>query len=156
MENKDLYKDTISNSKEESMQKALLILQENMEKEHSKIKRPDINVKKTILKIFGVILLEVILLIIGIYNFEKIYIFVLMLILILAIIMVTSKNIIINMILLYQRLASEELRESCLFEPTCSEYMILAIRKYGTIKGVYKGIRRLLRCHSPNGGIDYP
>jgi putative component of membrane protein insertase Oxa1/YidC/SpoIIIJ protein YidD len=34
--------------------------------------------------------------------------------------------------------------------------MILAIKKYGIIKGIYKGIKRLLRCHSPNGGIDYP
>jgi uncharacterized protein len=34
--------------------------------------------------------------------------------------------------------------------------MILAIVKYGTIKGVYLGLKRLLRCRVPNGGIDYP
>jgi putative component of membrane protein insertase Oxa1/YidC/SpoIIIJ protein YidD len=34
--------------------------------------------------------------------------------------------------------------------------MILAIEKYGVVKGVIKGIRRILRCNYPNGGIDYP
>jgi putative component of membrane protein insertase Oxa1/YidC/SpoIIIJ protein YidD len=34
--------------------------------------------------------------------------------------------------------------------------MILAIQKYGLIKGIKKGVRRIKRCHYPNGGIDYP
>jgi putative component of membrane protein insertase Oxa1/YidC/SpoIIIJ protein YidD len=34
--------------------------------------------------------------------------------------------------------------------------MIMAINKYGLFRGVYKGIRRLLRCKPPNGGEDYP
>jgi putative membrane protein insertion efficiency factor len=76
--------------------------------------------------------------------------------LLVIIIILTSKKNIINLILLYQKYAPEKIRMSCLFEPTCSEYMILAIKKYGIIKGIYKGIKRLLRCHSPNGGIDYP
>ena len=48
------------------------------------------------------------------------------------------------------------IRCNCLFVPNCSEYMILAIKKYGAYKGVRKGISRLLRCHEPNGGEDYP
>ncbi len=45
---------------------------------------------------------------------------------------------------------------ACVFEPTCSEYMKLAVIKYGAIKGVFKGIKRILRCKPENGGIDYP
>ena len=35
----------------------------------------------------------------------------------------------------------------CCMYPTCSEYMILAIEKYGSIKGFYKGLVRITRCH---------
>ena len=57
---------------------------------------------------------------------------------------------------LYQNKASDETRLRCVFEPSCSVYMIMAIEKYGSIIGIYKGIRRLMRCHPPNGGVDYP
>jgi putative membrane protein insertion efficiency factor len=44
---------------------------------------------------------------------------------------------------------------SCRFTPTCSEYSIDAINKYGTIKGFYLSLRRILRCHPFNpGGYD--
>jgi len=56
----------------------------------------------------------------------------------------------------YQRYASDDIRVSCVFKPTCSEYMILALNKYGVIRGSIGGIKRLLRCHYPNGGTDYP
>ncbi len=67
-----------------------------------------------------------------------------------------SKKIIIWCIKLYQNKAPDTVRLRCVFEPSCSEYMILAIEKYGVLKGVNKGIDRLKRCHPPNGGIDYP
>lgn len=38
-------------------------------------------------------------------------------------------------------------RKTCVFYPTCSEYTVLAIGKYGAIKGVYLGIKRILQCH---------
>ncbi len=43
----------------------------------------------------------------------------------------------------------------CRFHPTCSEYAIQAINRYGVIRGSYKALGRLLRCHpwSP-GGYD--
>ena len=56
----------------------------------------------------------------------------------------------------YQLLAPEKRRMACRFEPSCSQYMILAIRKYGAIRGLIKGIKRLRRCHYPNGGYDLP
>ncbi len=57
---------------------------------------------------------------------------------------------------MYQASASFRLRNSCRFEPTCSNYMILALNKHGITKGTLKGIFRLLRCRPPNGGIDFP
>ena len=42
----------------------------------------------------------------------------------------------------------------CRFTPTCSEYMIEAIEKFGVNKGIKLGIKRILRCH-PNGGCGY-
>lgn len=54
----------------------------------------------------------------------------------------------------YQRAISPYLGSNCRYTPTCSQYYIEAIRKYGPIKGNYIGIRRLLRCH-PWGGHGY-
>ena len=62
----------------------------------------------------------------------------------------------ILLIHLYRYIAPKRLRMSCLFEPTCSEYMILALKKYGFIRGWSKGIKRITRCRQPHGGIDYP
>ena len=66
------------------------------------------------------------------------------------------KRSVIGAVLLYKVLAPMKVRRRCVFTPTCSTYMIMAIVKYGLVVGVYKGIRRLLRCHPPNGGEDYP
>jgi putative membrane protein insertion efficiency factor len=63
---------------------------------------------------------------------------------------------IICLVRLYQKKAPVSLRQSCRYTPSCSNYMILSVIKYGAIKGSLKGISRILRCHSPNGGIDYP
>jgi uncharacterized protein len=42
----------------------------------------------------------------------------------------------------------------CRFQPTCSQYMLDAVRLHGPWRGVWKGLRRLLRCH-PFGGSGY-
>jgi putative component of membrane protein insertase Oxa1/YidC/SpoIIIJ protein YidD len=34
--------------------------------------------------------------------------------------------------------------------------MLLAIEKYGLIKGIIKGLKRIWKCKYPNGGLDYP
>lgn len=43
---------------------------------------------------------------------------------------------------------------SCRYTPTCSQYMIEAVMKYGVLKGGWMGIRRICRCH-PWGGSGY-
>ena len=68
-----------------------------------------------------------------------------------------AKRIIIGIVRIYQHYAPEEIRRKCLFKPTCSEYMILALKKYGLIKGLYKGIYRMFfRCCGSLYSIDYP
>ncbi|HDR1420458.1 TPA: membrane protein insertion efficiency factor YidD [Pasteurella multocida] len=62
----------------------------------------------------------------------------------------------IQLILLYQRLAPQKIRDAFRFEPSCSNYAILAIQKYGFLKGWTMAINRLNRCKYPNGGIDNP
>ncbi|MCI7309545.1 MAG: membrane protein insertion efficiency factor YidD [Prevotella sp.] len=57
-------------------------------------------------------------------------------------------------IMFYQRCISPFTPPSCRFTPTCSEYTRQALLKYGPIKGLWLGIRRLLRCH-PWGGCGY-
>ena len=43
----------------------------------------------------------------------------------------------------------------CKFHPTCSEYTKQAIEKYGAFKGIYIGIKRILRCNPfSKGGYD--
>jgi putative membrane protein insertion efficiency factor len=57
----------------------------------------------------------------------------------------------------YQAGISPLIGRNCRFTPTCSQYAIEAITKYGTIRGGWRGIRRILRCHPFNpGGYDPP
>lgn len=76
--------------------------------------------------------------------------------LVLLFIAADSKRILCTCIKIYQRYAPSNLRNKCRFEPSCSEYMFLAIEKYGVCKGVKKGIGRLHRCNINGGGYDYP
>ena len=58
----------------------------------------------------------------------------------------------------YQLLISPLIGPRCRFHPTCSEYMILAVEKFGVWKGIPKGIWRLLKCHPLYRGdpVDFP
>jgi hypothetical protein len=57
----------------------------------------------------------------------------------------------------YQRAISPLLGSQCRFAPTCSQYMIEAIEKYGPVRGVFKGTMRICRCHPFHpGGYDPP
>lgn len=52
-----------------------------------------------------------------------------------------------KIIIFYQKNLSPFKNPSCVFYPTCSEYTKEAIEKYGSIKGVFLGIKRILKCH---------
>lgn len=65
------------------------------------------------------------------------------------------KNVLILLIKTYRKYISPLKPPCCRFYPTCSEYAIEAIEKYGAMKGSFLAIRRILRCHPFNpGGYD--
>jgi len=66
------------------------------------------------------------------------------------------KYIIIYIVKFYQLTLGLMFRGNCRFSPSCSEYMIRAVKKYGALMGVWKGVQRLSKCHpySKHYGID--
>ena len=57
----------------------------------------------------------------------------------------------------YQLLLSPLLGRNCRFTPSCSEYFILAVKKYGALSGAVRGVLRICRCHPFHpGGYDPP
>lgn len=59
------------------------------------------------------------------------------------------------MIRAYQRFISPLTGGSCRFHPTCSEYTVQAVERYGAAKGLWLGAKRISRCHPFNpGGFD--
>jgi len=56
---------------------------------------------------------------------------------------------------LYKRWVSPSLPPSCRYVPTCSEYAMEAVERYGALRGGWMAFRRLLRCHPfVKGGLD--
>jgi len=65
------------------------------------------------------------------------------------------KNVIMTLLRFYKRRISPWLGENCRFYPSCSVYMLEAVEKYGAMKGVWLGIKRLAKCHPFHpGGYD--
>ena len=54
----------------------------------------------------------------------------------------------------YQLGVSPFIGPRCRFQPTCSQYFIEAVRKYGALRGSWRGLCRIGRCH-PWGGSGY-
>ena len=63
------------------------------------------------------------------------------------------KKVLISIINIYQKLPISS-HAYCRYTPTCSEYMKLAIDRFGVIKGLKLGIKRLVRCN-PKGEFGY-
>lgn len=65
------------------------------------------------------------------------------------------KRVLIWLVKGYRRFISPCLPPACRFTPTCSQYALEAIEKYGALKGGYLALRRILRCHPFHpGGYD--
>jgi putative membrane protein insertion efficiency factor len=72
-----------------------------------------------------------------------------------------SARLLVGAIHLYQATLSPVLGRSgvrCRFQPTCSHYGEMAIRKYGTVEGSLKTVWRIARCGpwTPAGTVDFP
>ncbi len=70
--------------------------------------------------------------------------------------LISLKHFALLLIKIYQHIAPISIRSKCRFEPSCSQYMILSINKYGFIKGFIKGVNRIKRCNVNDGGYDNP
>lgn len=66
------------------------------------------------------------------------------------------KRIFLILIRFYQNFISPMFPPSCRYTPTCSQYTYEAIEKYGVLKGLYLGIKRILRCNPFFPGGDDP
>ncbi len=151
------YDKTVSVSRQESLMKALEIAQAAINERNPPVHRPAINLGMILLRnLICLVVAAGAYLTMSLLQVPTAYRIVSVVLLVLGLTAVNARRIIINSVLIYQRYAPERIRASCVFEPTCSQYMILAVEKYGPVKGVAKGIKRLLRCHPPNSGIDYP
>lgn len=63
----------------------------------------------------------------------------------------------IGLVRVYQWLLSPLLGHNCRYQPTCSEYFIESVKKYGTLRGSFRGVLRICRCHPWRpGGYDPP
>ena len=65
------------------------------------------------------------------------------------------KSLLLKLIRFYQRKISPLFGPKCRFYPTCSAYTFEAIERYGAVRGIFLGIRRILRCNILfPGGVD--
>ncbi len=64
------------------------------------------------------------------------------------------KRILISLIRSYQKIPLKS-HQMCKFQPTCSNYAIVAIEEHGCIKGTYLSIKRILRCNPFNKNCGY-
>jgi len=121
------------------------------------LKRPKINWVRVILYILiPVVVLTALIIVLKHFGVSTMMTIMIAITVLIVYNVLTLKRAVICAVKIYQRYAPNSIRNKCRFEPSCSEYMILAVEKYGLIKGVRKGIRRLMRCNINGGGFDYP
>jgi len=141
------------------------------------ISRPDLNIWKAIKNVLIIMLLTLMLALILNYIFKlfglftylpidiqkfqndnpKLFLFLFTAGLELLAFLLFLRKFLIGIVELYQHYASEDVRRRCLFKPTCSEYTILALKKFGVIIGLYKAyIRIFKKCRGNIYRIDYP
>jgi len=65
------------------------------------------------------------------------------------------RAVIVLLLKIYKRVLSPLLPPACRYYPTCSEYTMQAISRYGAMRGLWMGLKRLSRCHPFHaGGLD--
>jgi uncharacterized protein len=65
------------------------------------------------------------------------------------------RRLIILLVQIYRVCLGPLLGGQCRFHPTCSQYMIDAVNKDGAVRGGWRGLKRICRCHPLNpGGFD--
>ncbi|MCM1565998.1 MAG: membrane protein insertion efficiency factor YidD [Dehalobacter sp. 4CP] len=65
------------------------------------------------------------------------------------------ETVFVSIIVFYQRFVSPLKGRTCRFYPTCSDYAIQSVKKYGIIKGIGKSLIRIAKCHPFHpGGYD--
>ena len=65
------------------------------------------------------------------------------------------KKILIALVKFYRAAISPYTAPSCRFDPTCSQYALEALQKYGALKGTWLTLKRLSKCHPfHKGGYD--
>ena len=70
--------------------------------------------------------------------------------------MTVLRAIAIAPVRVYQRAISPAIPRRCKYHPTCSEYAIAAVRRYGILRGLVLAAWRLLRCNPwSHGGVDF-
>ena len=70
--------------------------------------------------------------------------------------MTTVRTLLVAPIRLYQRAISPALPSRCKYHPSCSQYAVEAVRRYGVLRGIVLAGWRLLRCNPwSHGGVDF-
>lgn len=65
------------------------------------------------------------------------------------------KRVVIALIRFYQTAISPLTPPACRYEPTCSNYTLVAVQRFGAVRGSWMGAWRILRCHPFHpGGYD--
>jgi putative membrane protein insertion efficiency factor len=65
------------------------------------------------------------------------------------------RRLAVGLIRIYQKLVSPNLGDNCRYRPTCSQYTVEAISKFGVFRGGWLGMKRIGRCHPLRpGGYD--
>jgi hypothetical protein len=65
------------------------------------------------------------------------------------------RKLIVAILRLYKLAISPMLPSACRYYPSCSDYMRQAVEKYGPVRGLWMGIKRIARCHPfHQGGLD--
>ena len=65
------------------------------------------------------------------------------------------KHILIALVKFYQKYISPLTPPTCRYVPTCSQYALEALEKYGALKGGWLAIKRICRCHPFHKGHDF-